>query len=347
MDQQVPRSELIIRSRNPWAPLYSALAREHINQLLVRSAYSALEIRVPPSLPGKVSLARNLFRLGARIPKGSFLAFQYAHPIGPILQKFLRAMHHKGVRLILILHDLESLRSSSRNARQKEARLFQLFDACIAPNPVMSEYLHQDYGLSYPIISQDLFDYLVADPPMKPRQREPVLCYAGNFSKSPFIYRLGEIPGSSFLLYGPEPGKLSDNTDWQGLFNPDELPSRLEGSFGLVWDGEEPGSLSGPSGNYLRFNTPHKLSLYLAAGIPVIVPEESAVAGLVLKEGIGLTVQSLHELPGLIRDLGEDSYQDLVSKSRILGHKVRSGYFLTEALRDAESRLEQGFSPEI
>ena len=56
-----------------------------------------------------------------------------------------------------------------------------------------------------------------------------------------------------------------------GSFLPDELPSALEGSFGLVWDGDSSKTCSGVFGEYLRYNNSHKASLYLASGFPIIV----------------------------------------------------------------------------
>ena len=41
----------------------------------------------------------------------------------------------------------------------------------------------------------------------------------------------------------------------------------------------------------------HKLSLYLAVGLPVIIWEKAAEAEFVLKENVGVTVKSLYELP--------------------------------------------------
>ena len=50
----------------------------------------------------------------------------------------------------------------------------------------------------------------------------------------------------------------------------------MEGSFGLVWDGISVETCAGVYGEYLKVNNPHKTSLYLASGIPVIIWKEAA-----------------------------------------------------------------------
>ncbi|NRO11242.1 Beta-1,6-galactofuranosyltransferase WbbI [Lactobacillus helveticus] len=49
------------------------------------------------------------------------------------------------------------------------------------------------------------------------------------------------------------------------------------------------------TGNYLRYNDPHKLSLYLASGIPVIIWKKAAEAKFVEENKVGITVDSLED----------------------------------------------------
>lgn len=56
----------------------------------------------------------------------------------------------------------------------------------------------------------------------------------------------------------------------EGSYMPEELPEKLEAKYGLVWDGLEITSCEGTFGQYLKYNNPHKFSLYMAAGIAVI-----------------------------------------------------------------------------
>lgn len=49
----------------------------------------------------------------------------------------------------------------------------------------------------------------------------------------------------------------------------------------MVWDGESIDGGLGLSGQYLKYNNPHKLSVIFTSGLPVIIWNEAAEAGLV------------------------------------------------------------------
>ena len=79
-------------------------------------------------------------------------------------------------------------------------------------------------------------------------------------------------------------GKLrGKNVKYCGQYKPEELPEKLEGGFGLVWDGDDLGACTGVFGEYMKYNNPHKTSLYLASGLPVIIWEKAAMAKYIEK----------------------------------------------------------------
>ena len=86
------------------------------------------------------------------------------------------------------------------------------------------------------------------------------------------------------------------NINYHGSFGVDEIPSKLTRGFGLVWDGDSLDGCRGQSGQYLRYNNPHKLSLYLSSGLPVVIWTGAAEAGFVREHGVGLCVDSLNDL---------------------------------------------------
>ena len=122
---------------------------------------------------------------------------------------------------------------------------------------------------------------------------------------------------------------------YHGSFDADILPGMLDSSFGLVWDGPVSNTCAGNMGNYMRFNNPHKVSLYISAGIPVIIWSEAALAGLVKDNKIGFTVSSLEEIPERLRSVTDEEYMSYISNLKPLQRQVRDGYFLKEAVKTA------------
>jgi len=139
----------------------------------------------------------------------------------------------------------------------------------------------------------------------------------------------------AYNLYGvgfDESRKLS-NATYFGSFLPDELPSALEGSFGLVWDGDSSKTCSGVFGEYLKYNNSHKASLYLASGFPIIVWGQSALANFVLEKECGISVESLLDLEEVLDNLSQEEYQDLIKNAKSVGQKIREGSYLLSALQ--------------
>jgi len=170
------------------------------------------------------------------------------------------------------------------------------------------------------------------------------IVYAGALhpKKNAFVYQLGTVPLEPLRahLYGKGYDQASvvgeaSRVTYKGFFPFDELMQHIDGSFGLVWDGESVETCSGVYGDYLRYNHPHKCSFYLACGLPVIVWSESAVAEFVRREGVGLCVESLGEISGVMQGLSESAYRDMVQRVGIVRDRVRSGFYLSAALEAA------------
>ena len=77
--------------------------------------------------------------------------------------------------------------------------------------------------------------------------------------------------------------------------------------------------LTGLYGAYALLNSPHKLSTYLAGGLPVIVAKNAAAADFVAREQVGVVLNSLRELPELIRTMPEEDYQRYAANARRVG----------------------------
>ena len=136
-----------------------------------------------------------------------------------------------------------------------------------------------------------------------------------------------------FELYGPGfNGESSNHISYNGVADPDKLPELLNASFGLAWDGETINGCSGTKGKYLRFNNPYKMSLYLAAGIQVLVWSQAAVADFISDNQIGLAIDSLEEIECLMATLSQEHYANFAGNARKIGEDIRTGAYLGAAL---------------
>ena len=190
------------------------------------------------------------------------------------------------------------------------------------------------------MVSLEIFDYLIENydshllDERDLNKKSPVII-AGALSrhKAGYIYKLPE--NCQFNLYGInfEKEKASKNVNYVGAFDPEELIYKLEGSFGLVWDGDSSDTCTGIYGEYLKINNPHKTSMYLAAGIPVIIWEEAALADFIRENQCGITIKSISEIRKLVDNMSDEYYAMLKNNATKIGEKLRSGYFLESAMK--------------
>lgn len=235
-------------------------------------------------------------------------------------------------KAVLWIHDIGSLRNGSiGRAIKKEIHLFNQFEIVVAHNPSMIKWLKNN-GCRAHLMNLQLFDYLTEEEQFTPRmQYKYRIHFAGNLSenKSCFIYSaLNKLDNIEVYLYGSNFNeKKGKGLNYKGSFPPEQLPSLLNGGFGLVWDGISAESCKGNMGEYLRYNNPHKTSLYLAAGLPVIVWSEAAIAPFIIENGLGITVDSLIGIDKIIGKISDEEYYIMTKKCAVMAEKIRNGYF--------------------
>ena len=234
------------------------------------------------------SVVFSSLKLLAASKKGSKVICQY--PIyskkGSIAFRLIsRLLQAKKVKVIALVHDLQFVRSGIE--KEQEMKDLKQFDALIVHSERMSSLLKES-GYFKPCAILGLFDYLTVKTHERSRSLSQTISFAGNLSKSGFIRHLEELTKGSqvrFILYGrnDENHSFGNGIDYGGLFHPDDVSS-LEGSWGLVWDGPSIEELTGEAGLYQRINSPHKASLYLVAGLPLIVSAQAAIAKIVVED---------------------------------------------------------------
>lgn len=289
-------------------------------------------------------------RAVAKTGKGDNVLVQYPYKpnmLNKLLLSFLRfGKHLKGYRVIVLIHDIISLRENdSYDVSHMNAALRKELDEMhdchlIYHNRKMAEVCEAVCSSSSHSIL-GVFDYLCTENAIsRAYDVSPKVVVAGNLShdKCEYVYHLSELDGIQFVLYGTNyvDETTSPNIKYKGIYEPDELVNHIEGQFGLVWDGDTVETCGGTYGIYLRYNNPHKFSLYLAAGLPVIVWEESAMAEYVKEKGIGICVRSLWELDGIFKKMSEDDYYRTVENVRRVRQSVIHGENLKEVLEKLE-----------
>ena len=287
-----------------------------------------------------------------RIPEGAELIFQHPSYGMRLSRKYLRRLkEEKHCRLIALIHDLESLRGGiagvmSANTKTNslgDGEFLKLFDAVICHNEHMRQYLiSQGFGGDR-LINLEIFDYLSdAEPGRFEKGETPSVAIAGNlaFGKCSYIYKIlnrDSNRGLTIHLYGNnfEESRMQPGMIHHGSFSPEELAEHLTGDFGLVWDGPEAETCAGNTGEYLRYNNPHKTSLYLSAGMPVAVWRQAAISDFVLSRGAGIAVDSLYELSDAVSRVSREEYNRMRDNALEISKELRSGFYTRKALEKA------------
>lgn len=263
-----------------------------------------------------------------------------------ILKKLKKA---KKVKIVLLVHDINSLRPDSsipvkekKRQQKEESELFNIADQIILHNNVMINYLVNRGIPRSKLINLKIFDYLSPINSNKKIIFKRVINIAGNLDpkKSKYLSQLNTI-NCNFILYGPNYHSLKyKNIDYRGSLAPDKVPKVLNKGLGLIWDGTEITTCSGVSGEYLKYNNPHKLSLYLSSGIPVVIWSKAAEAEFVKENKVGFLIDSLDELPVLLQSISSSEYTSLIENVQKVANNLKKGMFTKAALYNAIKNLE-------
>ena len=281
------------------------------------------------------------------LPFSSTLCMQY--PLSKFYNYKTGVAKLKGCKILLIVHDVKTLMGKNKNVK-KEMQRFNKADVLVLHNDVMMKWFAEN-GYKGKMVPLYLFDYLLASGQTLPKMADSVekdVVFAGGLGmeKSAFLYKADELEQKDFKLKlygnGYQKEKVGANSvlDYQGVFAPDEVLDKMKGNFGLVWNGNAIKECDGDFGKYIQYNNPHKTSLYLLAGLPVIVWDKAAVAKLIEEEQIGFAISSLGELSEKLDNIDEETYSKMVSNVDAIRHKITNGHFLQAAVENALEQLK-------
>jgi hypothetical protein len=232
--------------------------------------------------------------------------------------QFKREWHIIDIGHYFIVHSHEMKKIlTDRGHSEKNIKIIEIYDYFSVGKNIIKKNIHKEWNKS--------------------------IVFAGNLSvnKSGFIKGLDNMESDLiFRLYGNPPIKNTIKIEYIGSFHPEVLIEKLDGGFGLIWDGDRIDTCSGPFGEYLKINNPHKTSLYLAAGIPVIIWKEAAMASFIDKSKLGFSVSALTEIENVLNEMTVDEYMQMKTNATIIAEKLNNGCFFRKALSEVFSAIK-------
>lgn len=323
-------------------------------QILNNKGYKSISLvfNKSPYLIGfsLIKLIGQLLAWTIRVKPGSLIIIQYPLiGVNRFFKLFIYILKSKQCTVNCIIHDINTLRNLESDYQiSKEVKYLNAYDSIITHNNKMTQWL-KSKGLTSATFPIQIFDYLYKDENEYNRLKNFSECkteiiFAGNLTRGRFIYNLFQIKKLQFLLYGPTTNALQiskqKNVDWKGTYEPEDLVTKLEGTFGLIWDGDDTDDCDGRFGNYIKYNNPHKLSLYIAAGLPVIIPAKAALSEFVEKNNIGISINSLKDIDKQVNRITIEAYETMLRNIDVLKCQVKHGHFFLTSLNWIEEKYK-------
>lgn len=241
------------------------------------------------------------------------------------------AIIRKRPRVIILIHDIDELRGVvHQDDVAYMVKMFNMSELIIAHSEAMKEYIVNKGIDASKITVMHTFDYLTTDiAPAREYSKDVV--FAGNLFKSTFLKHLNfENKTLRVFTYGVKNKDLMSSI-YKGKFLPDRI-SMLEGSWGLVWDGNSLDTCGDSYGDYLKYNSPHKVSLYIVAELPIIIWKYQALANYIRDKNLGIVISSIDEIPDKISQISVDEYNFMVECIRQEAKVLKEGGHLKHFL---------------
>jgi len=320
-----------------------------IERILLREQYTPINFPYHHEFTARAKFFRVLYLLQTlfRIPSGSTILFQFPMYAGmnKMLVRLLRFRY--SITIICLVADINGLKDGNERLLQKELVQLRRHRCFVVHNERMERWLSKQVRQSR--FSRLVFFDFLAIPARIERSKSHTIVFAGNLAKSLFLEQLGSLTAKHqqmrFNLYGPGLTALMETqhqTSYKGAHDPYLLPAMLEGAFGLVWDGDSINGPAGSFGDYMQYITHHKVSLYILAGMPIIIYENAGSAGFIRRNNIGFTIRNLYEINDKISELGEAEYRQMVVNLKEFAADISAGKRLVFALESLDLRAVRG-----
>lgn len=246
--------------------------------------------------------------------------------------EFVAKLKDLRVKLVIFIHDVIPLMfRDNAYLMPTYMEMFNQADVIIAPSQQMVNRLCEAGLTVEKILIQEFWDH-----PHNLSLNQPVfkkeIFFAGSLTRFPelqnWVYETPLRVFANELKSNPEANLVIEG--WKR--NEELLMELSKGGFGLVWNTQYN---DGENVDYYEMNISHKLSTYLAAGIPVIVPNTLSNSHLIEERGLGFAVNSLEEANQLVQNMAPESYQEISSRAQGFAFLLKEGYITKKLLIDA------------
>lgn len=318
-------------------------ARVDADLELERAGYRPRKVTIyrPDANPlaKKIGRLLEIVRLRAAIGRGDTVFLQlplYTFAGKKWIYRFLFG-GHKGT-INCLVHDIAGYRDGK--GMEEELRyIISRCDTVIAHTPLMASKIAADLGMAPERVRPlGIFDYFTDDALTPANPAGKTVIFAGNLAQCTYLRRLGELPEElEFNIYGVYSDNVRESARcrYKGKFRPDNVGA-IEGDWGLVWHGDALETSAGNIGEYLRIIASHKISLYLAAGKPVIVWDESSVADFIVANNLGIAVSSLFDVAPALAALTPEDHRRIAEGVAAMARKIRAGGMLTPLIEELD-----------
>lgn len=291
-----------------------------------------------------------VMRILTRVSKNDILIIQYPTKYYEMACFFA---HLRRCHVITFIHDLGCFRQKHHSISQEINRLNKS-DAIICCNPVIENWIRTNgytgYNKKEVLVSLHAFDFLSKSKCPNRKKTWPTkrVVYAGQLArrKNSFLYEFGkQIHNFTVNVYGKGFNQSNaanpEKFVLKGFMQPNTLISCAEGDFGLVWDGDSIDCCNGNWGEYLLVNTPHKVSLYIRCGLPIIIWRKAAMAGFIEENGIGVCIDSLREINDIYKNLTQTEYNTMCDNVKHISELMSEGHYFSKAVSKSILRIQQ------
>lgn len=273
----------------------------------------------------------------------------YIDQVRPRLSKYLSFVFFKLKKCTVVdfLEDVDFLRNNYSDIKIKHC--IKTMNSCkcvISQNAKMSKELRRR-GLLSKTFELNILDFL-SDVVGTSKERNIgtkwSVCYGGNLSsfQSGFIFKLPYFSSVIFNIYGPNlPSKdLPQGCKFRGTFDAENCVGNISGDWGLVWNGNNIFvDENDKKSTYYNYVCPHKLSMYILCGMPVIVYKKSAMANFVIQNKCGIVVNDLKNLDKELSKVNEKMYQELKDGTLKIANQIAVGNYTSDVINKMEYYL--------